>query len=78
MVAGIGMYFGGPWVHQSDLVLDLCSGRSTEEALRNAALAGATTYAWVVRFWKNLCTLEATIIEVRLLNHTTTNAMYSE
>ena len=44
--AGIGMYFGGPMgASIGSGIGSLASGRSTEEALRNAALAGATTYA---------------------------------
>ena len=44
--AGIGMYFGGPMgASIGSGIGSLASGRSTEEALRNAALAGASTYA---------------------------------
>ncbi len=44
--AGIGMYFGGPLgASIGSGIGSLASGRSTEEALKNAALAGATTYA---------------------------------
>ena len=44
--AGIGMYFGGPMgASIGSGIGSLASGRSTEEALRNAALAGAATYA---------------------------------
>lgn len=44
--AGIGMYFGGPMgASIGSGIGSLASGRSTEEALMNAALAGATTYA---------------------------------
>jgi len=44
--AGIGMYFGGPMgASIGSGIGSLAGGRSTEEALRNAALAGATTYA---------------------------------
>tara|TARA_R110000823_G_scaffold93684_1_gene204983 strand:+ start:107 stop:916 length:810 start_codon:yes stop_codon:yes gene_type:complete len=44
--AGIGMYFGGPMgASIGSGIGSLASGRSTEEALKNAALAGASTYA---------------------------------
>ena len=44
--AGIGMYFGGPMgASIGSGIGSLASGRSTEESLRNAALAGASTYA---------------------------------
>ena len=44
--AGIGMYFGGPMgASIGSGIGSLASGRSTEEALMNAALAGGTTYA---------------------------------
>jgi len=44
--AGIGMYFGGPMgASIGSGIGSLASGRSAEESLRNAALAGATTYA---------------------------------
>ena len=43
--AGIGMYFGGPLgASIGSGIGSLASGRSTEEALRNAALAGGTAY----------------------------------
>ena len=43
--AGIGMYFGGPMgASIGSGIGSLASGRSTEEALRNAALAGGTAY----------------------------------
>ena len=44
--AGIGMYFGGPMgASIGSGIGSLASGRSVEESLKNAALAGATTYA---------------------------------
>ena len=44
--AGIGMYFGGPMgASIGSGIGSLASGRSAEEALMNAALAGGTTYA---------------------------------
>ena len=44
--AGIGMYFGGPMgASIGSGIGSLASGRSAEESLKNAALAGATTYA---------------------------------
>ena len=44
--AGIGMYFGGPMgASIGSGIGSLASGRSAEESLRNAALAGASTYA---------------------------------
>ena len=44
--AGIGMYYGGPMgASIGSGIGSLASGRSAEESLRNAALAGATTYA---------------------------------
>ena len=43
--AGIGMYFGGPMgASIGSGIGSLASGRSTEESLRNAALAGGTAY----------------------------------
>ena len=43
--AGIGMYFGGPMgASIGSGIGSLAGGRSTEEALRNAALAGGTAY----------------------------------
>jgi hypothetical protein len=43
--AGIGMYFGGAWGAALGSGLgSAASGRSTEESLRNAALAGGTAY----------------------------------
>ena len=43
--AGIGMYFGGPMgASIGSGIGSLASGRSTEEALMNAALAGGTAY----------------------------------
>ncbi len=44
--SAIGMYFGGPvGAAVGSGIGSLAAGRSTEEALRNAALTGATTYA---------------------------------
>jgi hypothetical protein len=44
--SAIGMYFGGPLgASIGSGIGSLASGRSAEEALRNAALTGATTYA---------------------------------
>ena len=43
--AGIGMYFGGPiGASIGSGIGSLASGRSAEESLRNAALAGGTAY----------------------------------
>ena len=44
--SAIGMYFGGPvGASIGSGIGSLAAGRSAEEALRNAALTGATTYA---------------------------------
>jgi hypothetical protein len=44
--SAIGMYFGGPLgASIGSGIGSLAAGRSAEEALKNAALAGATTYA---------------------------------
>ena len=44
--SAIGMYFGGPLgASIGSGIGSLAAGRSAEEALRNAALTGATTYA---------------------------------
>ena len=44
--SAIGMYFGGPLgASIGSGIGSLAAGRSAEEALQNAALAGATTYA---------------------------------
>ena len=44
--AGIGMYFGGAWgAALGSGLASSATGRSTEESLRNAALAGGTAYA---------------------------------
>ena len=44
--SAIGMYFGGPLgASIGSGIGSLASGRSAEEALKNAALTGATTYA---------------------------------
>ena len=44
--SAIGMYFGGPvGASIGSGIGSLAAGRSAEEALRNAALAGASTYA---------------------------------
>tara|TARA_B100000902_G_scaffold159544_1_gene155419 strand:+ start:234 stop:986 length:753 start_codon:yes stop_codon:yes gene_type:complete len=44
--SAIGMYFGGPMgASIGSGIGSLAAGRDAEEALRNAALAGATTYA---------------------------------
>jgi hypothetical protein len=44
--AGIGMYYGGAWgAALGSGLASSATGRSTEESLRNAALAGGTAYA---------------------------------
>ena len=44
--SAIGMFYGGPLgASIGSGIGSLAAGRSAEEALRNAALAGATTYA---------------------------------
>ena len=44
--SAIGMYFGGSFgAAIGSGIGSLAAGRSTEEALQNAALAGATSYA---------------------------------
>jgi len=44
--AGIGMYYGGAWgAALGSGLASSATGRSTEESLKNAALAGGTAYA---------------------------------
>jgi hypothetical protein len=79
--AGIGMYFGGPMgASIGSGIGSLASGRSTEEALRNAALAGASTYAMGGKgFGKgfDFSTADSPLRGIFGSTATPTNAMYS-
>jgi len=79
--AGIGMYFGGPMgASIGSGIGSLASGRSTEEALRNAALAGASTYAMGGSGFGqkgNFSTADSPLRGIFGSTATPTNAMYS-
>jgi hypothetical protein len=79
--AGIGMFYGGPLgASIGSGIGSLASGRSAEEALRNAALAGVSTYAMGGSdFGKgfNFSTADSPLQGMFGSTATPTNAMYS-